>query len=115
MYIEEYGVAQISINLPTCALPLGGTRRIFGRKYAGTRGKRVRVTVVKLVGLFPAEGHGMAGRYFLAHGSSEAPGVSEKELIRIDHPVQVLDEMGALRTRRNGYRIPASGAVSSGS
>jgi glutamate formiminotransferase/formiminotetrahydrofolate cyclodeaminase len=79
-YIEEYGIAQISINLTNLGVtPL---HIAFDEccKKAETRG--VRVTGSELVGLVPLKAMLDAGRYFLRK-QQRSVGVSDKELLKI--------------------------------
>lgn len=79
-YIEEYGVAQISINLTNLSVtPL---HIAFDEccKKADARG--VRVTGSELVGLVPLKSMLDAGRYFLKK-QQRSVGVSDKELLKI--------------------------------
>jgi glutamate formiminotransferase / formiminotetrahydrofolate cyclodeaminase len=79
-YIEEYGIAQISMNLTNIAVtPVHIAFDEVCRK-ADARG--VRVTGSELVGLIPLKSLLDAGRYFLARQERSA-GVSDDELIRI--------------------------------
>jgi len=90
-YIEEYGVAQISINLTN--LRITPVHVAFDEvcRAAGERG--IRVTGSELVGLIPLQAMLDAGRYFLAK-QQRSGGVSEKELIRIAILSMGLDELG---------------------
>jgi len=79
-YIEEYGIAQISMNLTNIEVtPL---HIAFDEvcKRADERG--MRVTGSELVGLVPLKSMLDAGKYFLLK-QQRSVGVSEKELIRI--------------------------------
>lgn len=79
-YIEEYGIAQISMNLTNISVtPVHVAFDEVARK-ADDRG--LRVTGSELVGLIPLKSLLDAGRYYLAkqHRSS---GVSDDELIKI--------------------------------
>jgi glutamate formiminotransferase/formiminotetrahydrofolate cyclodeaminase len=79
-YIEEYGVAQISMNLTNIEItPLHIAFDEVCKK-AGERG--IRVTGSELVGLVPLKSMLDAGKYFLLK-QQRSVGVSEKELIRI--------------------------------
>jgi glutamate formiminotransferase/formiminotetrahydrofolate cyclodeaminase len=79
-YIEEYGIAQISMNLTNISVtPVHIAFDEVCRK-ADARG--VRVTGSELVGLIPLKSMLDAGRYFLAKQERSA-GVSDDELIRI--------------------------------
>ncbi len=79
-YIEEYGIAQISINLTNLGVtPLHGAFDECCKK-ADARG--VRVTGSELVGLVPLKSMLDAGRYFLKK-QHRSVGVSDKELLKI--------------------------------
>lgn len=77
-YIEEYGFAQISMNLTNIAVT--PVHKAFDEvvRAAGERG--VRVTGSELVGLIPLQAMLDAGRYFLTKMGRSA-GVSDAELI----------------------------------
>ena len=90
-YIEEYGIAQVSINITRFReTPL---HIVFEecRKSADARG--LRVTGSELVGLVPLSSMIDAGKYFL-HQQHLSSGVSEKELIHIAVKSMGLDELG---------------------
>lgn len=79
-FIEEYGVAQLSMNLTNLSVtPLHVAFDEVCRA-AGERG--LRVTGSELVGLVPLNSLLEAGRYFLRK-QKRSVGVSEKELIKI--------------------------------
>lgn len=79
-YIEEYGVAQISMNLTNIEVtPLHVAFDEVCKK-AAERG--MRVTGSELVGLVPLKAMLDAGKYFLLK-QQRSVGVSEKELIKI--------------------------------
>lgn len=79
-YIEEYGIAQISMNLTNIAVtPVHIAFDEVCRK-ADSRG--VRVTGSELVGLIPLKSLLDAGRYYLAK-QERSSGVSDNELMRI--------------------------------
>jgi glutamate formiminotransferase/formiminotetrahydrofolate cyclodeaminase len=79
-YIEEYGIAQISMNLTDISLtPVHIAFEEVCRK-ADARG--VRVTGSELVGLIPLKAILEAGKYFLEKQQRSA-GVSDSELIKI--------------------------------
>ena len=79
-YIEEYGIAQISINLTN--INVTPVHIAFDEvcKKADARG--IRVTGSELVGLIPLKAMLDAGKYFLRK-QKRSVGVSEKELLRI--------------------------------
>jgi len=79
-YIEEYGLAQISMNLTnTNITPLHAAFEAC-RESADTRG--IRVTGSELVGMVPLKVMLDAGRYFLKK-QRRSTGISEAELINI--------------------------------
>jgi glutamate formiminotransferase/formiminotetrahydrofolate cyclodeaminase len=79
-YIEEYGIAQISMNLTNISVtPVHIAFDEVCRK-ADARG--IRVTGSELVGLIPLKAILDAGRYFLEK-QERSTGVPDKELIKI--------------------------------
>lgn len=93
-FIEEYGVAQISMNLTNINItPLHIAFDEVCRK-ATERG--IRVTGSELVGLVPLKSMTDAGKYFLKQ-QQRSTGVSEKELIRIAIKTMGLDELGPFK------------------
>ncbi|HMH20581.1 MAG TPA: glutamate formimidoyltransferase [Puia sp.] len=95
-YIEEYGIAQISINLTN--INVTPVHIAFDEvcKKAAERG--LRVTGSELVGLIPLAAMLDAGKYFLRKQQRSA-GVSEKELIRIAVLSMGLDELAPFDPR----------------
>lgn len=93
-YIEEYGIAQLSMNLTN--LSITPVHIAFDEvcKKADARG--IRVTGSELVGLIPLKAMLDAGKYFLRKQKRSA-GVSEKELIRIAVKSMGLDELGVFK------------------
>lgn len=89
-YIDEYGVAQISMNITDIrATPLHEAFEAC-RKSANARG--MRVTGSELVGLVPKQVMLDAGKYYLkAQGRST--GISEREIIKIAVKSLGLDEL----------------------
>ena len=79
-YIEEYGIAQISMNLTDISVT--SMHEAFDEvcRKAGERG--IRVTGSELVGVIPLKAMLDAGRYFLRK-QQRSTGVSDKELIKI--------------------------------
>ncbi|HUT07483.1 MAG TPA: glutamate formimidoyltransferase [Candidatus Latescibacteria bacterium] len=78
-YIEDYGMAQISVNFTNYKITPIHVVFDEARKLAGKLG--LRVTGSELVGLIPKEALLMAGRYYLEK-QAKSPGVPEEELIR---------------------------------
>lgn len=89
-FIEEYGVAQISINLTNISITPVHIAFDEVCKSAGKRG--IRVTGSELVGLIPLDAMLDAGRYFLKKQERSA-GVSDKELIKIAVKSLGLDDL----------------------
>jgi len=89
-YIEEYGIAQISINLTDIRTTPVHIAFDEACKRATERG--LRVTGSELVGLVPLKALTDAGRYFLQK-QKRSTGVSEKELIKIAVRSMGLDEL----------------------
>ncbi|MFM7646065.1 MAG: glutamate formimidoyltransferase [Sphingomonadales bacterium] len=89
-YIEEYGIAQISINLTDIRTTPVHVAFDEASKKATERG--LRVTGSELVGLVPLKALTDAGRYFLEK-QRRSTGVSEKELLKIAVRSLGLDEL----------------------
>jgi len=90
-FIEEYGVAQISMNLTNINVtPLHVAFDTVAER-AAARG--VRVTGSELVGLVPLSAMLDAGKYFLRK-QQRSLGVSDRELIKIAIKSMGLDELG---------------------
>lgn len=79
-YIEEYGIAQISINLTN--LNITPIHIAFDETCRKADARGIRVTGSELVGLVPLKALLDAGKYFLQK-QQRSVGVSEKELIKI--------------------------------
>lgn len=89
-FIEEYGIAQISMNLTNINItPL---HIAFDETCRKAEARGIRVTGSELVGLVPLKCLTDAGRYFL-HKQQRSTGVSEDELIRIAVKTMGLDEL----------------------
>ncbi len=95
-YIEEYGIAQVSMNLTDIGVtPLHVAFDEVCRK-ADARG--VRVTGTEIVGLVPKRALLEAGRYFL-HKQRRSTGISEEEIIRIAIKSMGLDDLKPFNPR----------------
>ena len=90
-YIEEYGIAQISMNLTN--IEVTPVHKAFDEVCTKAAERGMRVTGSELVGLIPLKAMLDAGKYFLLKQQRSA-GVSEKELIRIAIKSMGLDELG---------------------
>jgi glutamate formiminotransferase/formiminotetrahydrofolate cyclodeaminase len=90
-FIEEYGVAQISMNLTNISVTPVHVAFDEVCKKAESRG--IRVTGSELVGLVPLKAMLDAGRYFLKK-QKRSIGISDRELIKIAVKSMGLDELG---------------------
>lgn len=89
-FIEEYGIAQISMNLTNINItPL---HIAFDEVCKKAEARGIRVTGSELVGLVPLKCLTDAGKYFLQK-QQRSTGVSEKELIRTAILSMGLDEL----------------------
>ncbi|RIK64787.1 MAG: glutamate formimidoyltransferase [Planctomycetota bacterium] len=79
-YIEEYGIAQISINLTN--LNVTPIHVAFDECCRKAQERGIRVTGSEIVGLVPLSAMLEAGRYFLRK-QQRSVGVSDRELIKI--------------------------------
>ncbi len=79
-YIEDYGIAQISINFTN--YKISPPHLVFDESIKLAEALGLRVTGSELVGLIPKEAMLMAGRYYLDK-QGKSPGVPEEELIEI--------------------------------
>jgi glutamate formiminotransferase/formiminotetrahydrofolate cyclodeaminase len=79
-FIEEYNVAQISMNLTNYKIT--SVHQAFDEVCKSADKRGIRVTGSELVGLIPLEAMLEAGRYFLQK-QKRSVGVSEQELIHI--------------------------------
>ncbi|MDE6862698.1 MAG: glutamate formimidoyltransferase [Alistipes sp.] len=79
-FIEEYGIAQVSMNMTDLSVtPLHAA---FDEVCRAADARGVRVTGTEIVGLIPKRALVEAGRYFL-HKQNRSTGIAESELIRI--------------------------------
>ncbi len=93
-YIEEYGIAQISMNLTNIEItPL---HKAFDEVCVKAIERGIRVTGSELVGLIPLKSMLDAGKYFLAK-QQRSTGVSEEELVRIAIKSMGLDELSPFK------------------
>lgn len=93
-FIEEYGVAQISINLTN--INITPVHIAFDEVCKKATARGIRVTGSELVGLIPLKAMLDAGRYFLEK-QQRSVGVSDKELIKIAVKSMGLDELGPFK------------------
>lgn len=90
-FIEEYNIAQISMNLTNYKIT--PVHIAFDEVCKSAESRGVRVTGSELVGLIPLSAMLDAGKYFL-HKQKRSVGVSEEELIHIAVKSLGLDELG---------------------
>jgi glutamate formiminotransferase/formiminotetrahydrofolate cyclodeaminase len=90
-YIEEYGIAQISMNLTN--IEVTPVHIAFDEVCTKAAERGIRVTGSELVGLIPLKAMLDAGKYFLLK-QQRSVGVGEKELIKIAIKSMGLDELG---------------------
>ncbi len=95
-FIEEYGIAQISINLTNISITPVHVAFEEACKKAGERG--LRVTGSEIVGLIPLKAMVDAGKYFLKK-QHRSVGVSQEELIKIAVKSLGLDDLKPFNPR----------------
>ena len=110
-FIEEYGLAQISMNLTDVKVTPLHVAFEECRKSANARG--LRVTGSELVGLVPLKVLLDAGKYFLRQ-QRRSTGLPEREIIRIAVKSMGLDELGPFDPDQRiiEYMLKDSGAQS---
>ena len=109
-YIEEYGIAQVSINITRFKeTPL---HIVFEECYKSAYERGMRVTGSELVGLVPLSSMLEAGAYFLKKQKLSA-GVSDAELIHIAVKSMGLDELGPFDPQKRIIEYILEGTISS--
>ncbi len=89
-YIDEYGIAQVSMNLTNIGVtPL---HVAFDEVCRAAAARGLRVTGTEIVGLVPKRSLIEAGRYFL-HKQQRSSGLAEAEIIRMAIKSMGLDEL----------------------
>lgn len=107
-YIEEYGFAQLSMNLTN--INITSVHMAFDEVVRAAQERGVRVTGSELVGLIPLRCMLEAGRYYLSKmGRSE--GVSDEELIQTAIRSMGLNELGPFDPKKKiiEYLIASAG------
>lgn len=89
-FIEEYGIAQISMNLTD--ITVTPVHVAFDEVCEKARERGIRVTGSELVGLIPLQAMLDAGKYFL-HKQQRSTGISDEEIIKIAIKSMGLDEL----------------------
>ena len=90
-FIEEYGVAQISMNLTD--IKVTPVHVAFDEVCERANERGLRVTGSELVGLVPLKAMLDAGKYFLEK-QNRSTGISEREIVHIAIKSMGLDELG---------------------
>ncbi|MGB1018623.1 MAG: glutamate formimidoyltransferase, partial [Chitinophagales bacterium] len=97
-FIEEYGVAQISMNITNVTdTPL---HKAFDECVKSAHNRGMRVTGSELVGLVPLNSMLEAGKYFLRK-QNRSTGIAESEIIKIAVKSMGLDELNPFDARKN--------------
>lgn len=95
-YIEEYGIAQVSINLTNISIT--SVHQAFETACQKALERGMRVTGSELVGLIPKKALLDAGRYFLMK-QNRSVGIAEEEIIRIAVKSLGLDDLKPFNPR----------------
>lgn len=95
-FIEEYGVAQVSINLTNISIT--PVHVAFEEACTKAQERGMRVTGSELVGLIPLKALTDAGKYFLRK-QQRSVGVSEEELVKIAVKSLGLDDLKPFNPR----------------
>ncbi len=103
-YIEEYGIAQISMNLTN--IRISPLHKVFEECCKSANKRGLRVTGSELVGLVPLNVMLDTGKYFLKK-QKRSVGVSEEEIIKIAVKSLGLDELSDFDPRKKiiEYRL----------
>ncbi len=97
-YIDEYGIAQVSMNITDMkATPL---HVAFEEIVKSAQSRGLRVTGTEIVGLVPLRVLRDAGRYFL-HKQKRSSGIAEAELIKIAIKSMGLDDLKPFDPNKN--------------
>jgi glutamate formiminotransferase/formiminotetrahydrofolate cyclodeaminase len=89
-FIEEYGIAQVSINLTNISIT--SVHEAFEVSSLKAQERGLRVTGSELVGLIPKQAMIDAGKYFLKK-QQRSVGISEEEIIKIAVKSLGLDDL----------------------
>ncbi len=89
-YIDEYGIAQVSLNLTN--ITITSMHEAFDTACEKANARGIRVTGSELVGLVPLQAMLDAGKYFLKK-QNRSVGVSESELVKIAIKSLGLDDL----------------------
>jgi len=97
-FIEEYGIAQISMNLTN--INITSVHKAFDEVSKSATARGIRVTGSELVGVMPLKAILDAGKYFLRK-QNRSVGVSNDELIKIAVKSMGLDDLKPFNPREN--------------
>jgi glutamate formiminotransferase/formiminotetrahydrofolate cyclodeaminase len=97
-FIEEYGVAQISMNLTN--INITSVHKAFDEVNKSATARGIRVTGSELVGVMPLNAILDAGKHFLRK-QNRSVGVSNEELIKIAVKSMGLDDLKPFNPREN--------------
>ncbi len=89
-FIEEYGVAQISMNLTD--ITVTSLHKAYEAVYERSNARGIRVTGSEMVGVVPLQAMLDAGKYFLRK-QERSTGIPEREIIKIAVKSMGLDEL----------------------
>ncbi len=93
-YIDEYGIAQVSMNLTNIGVT--SLHAAFDEVTRAAAARGIRVTGTEIVGLVPKRALIEAGRHFL-HRQQRSTGLPEAEIIRMAVKSMGLDELKPFR------------------
>jgi glutamate formiminotransferase/formiminotetrahydrofolate cyclodeaminase len=108
-YIEEYGIAQLSLNLTN--INITPVHKAFDEACERARERGIRVTGSEIVGLMPLRCLTEAADYFLRK-QERSLGISESEKVKIAVKSLGLDDLGPFDARKKviEYMIEDGGA-----
>lgn len=110
-YIDEYGIAQVSMNMTNLAItPL---HVAFDEVCRCAQNRGIRVTGTEIVGLIPKKTLTDAGKYFLAKQHRSA-GIPEEDLIKIAVKSMGLDDLKPFNPREKVIEYMLEDAGKSG-
>ena len=110
-YLDDYGIAQVSMNLTNIAItPI---HVAFDEVAERARERGIRATGSEIVGLVPLQAMLDAGRYFL-HKQRRSTGISDSELIKIAVKSMGLDELGEFDPNKKIIEYVLAGDETSG-
>jgi glutamate formiminotransferase/formiminotetrahydrofolate cyclodeaminase len=97
-FIEEYGIAQISMNLTD--ISVCSIHKAYEEVFERALARGVRVTGSEIVGVVPLNALLEAGRYYLTK-QNRSLGVSDEELIKIAIKSMGLDDLKPFDPKKN--------------